>query len=89
MGPVVDPKQKDRVLSYLRRGEQEGVSFLLPGGEAQVPAYGGGFYVKPGLLTGSPGNVCGQEEIFGPVAYMMPFKSEDDVVALVNRSSLA
>ena len=37
MGPVVSPKQKDRVLGYLRRGVEEGASALLPGGEAGNP----------------------------------------------------
>ncbi len=71
MGPVVSAKQKDRVLGYLRRGVAEGASALLPGGEAEIPEFKGGFYVKPALLTGPPENVCAQEEIFGPVAYVM------------------
>jgi acyl-CoA reductase-like NAD-dependent aldehyde dehydrogenase len=86
MGPVVSPKQKDRVLGYLQRGAAEGASALLRGGEAEIPGFSGGFYVKPALLTGSPDNVCAREEIFGPVAYLMPFKTEDEAVDLVNRS---
>ncbi len=86
MGPVVSSKQKDRVLGYLRRGEAEGASALLQGGEAEVPEFKGGFYVKPAMLTGSPENVCAREEIFGPVAYLMPFKAEAEAVDLVNRS---
>ena len=86
MGPVVSPKQKDRVLGYLRRGVAEGASALLPGGEAEIPEFKGGFYVKPALLTGPAENVCAREEIFGPVAYVMPFKGEDEAVDLVNRS---
>ena len=86
MGPVVSPKQKDRVLGYLRRGVAEGASALLPGGEAEIPEFKEGFYVKPALLTGPAENVCAREEIFGPVAYVMPFKAEDEAVDLVNRS---
>jgi aldehyde dehydrogenase (NAD+) len=86
MGPVVSLKQKDRVLGYLRRGVKEGASALLEGGEADIPDFRGGFYVKPALLAGSPDNLCAQEEIFGPVAYLMPFQAEDEVVELVNRS---
>jgi len=51
-----------------------------------VEAHPGGYYVKPALLEGDPNNVCAREEIFGPVAYVMPFKDEDEAVALVNRS---
>lgn len=86
MGPVVSLKQKDRVLGYLRRGAKEGATALLEGGEADIPDFRGGFYVKPALLSGSPDNLCAQEEIFGPVAYLMPFHSEDEAVELVNRS---
>ncbi len=86
MGPVVSRKQKDRVLGYLQRGTAEGASALLPGGETEIPGLEGGFYVKPALLTGPPENVCAREEIFGPVAYVMPFKTEEEAVDLVNRS---
>ena len=86
MGPVVSAKQKERVLGYLRRGTAEGASALLPGGEANVPGFEEGFYVKPALLTGPSENVCAREEIFGPVAYVIPFKTEEEAVDLVNRS---
>jgi len=87
MGPVVSEKQRQRVLGYLERGEKEGAKLLLRGGAATVPGHEGGFYVKPALLAGSPDNVACREEIFGPVAYVMPFTDEDEAVELVNRSS--
>ncbi len=86
MGPVVGEKQRRRVLGYLERGEKEGAKVLLRGGEAKVSGHEGGYYVKPALLSGPPENVCFREEIFGPVAYVMPFRQEDEAVELVNRS---
>src|SRR5713101_6673886 len=86
MGPVVSEKQRRRVLGYLERGEKEGAKVLLRGGEAKVNGHEGGYYVKPALLSGPPENVCFREEIFGPVAYVMPFREEDQAVDLVNRS---
>lgn len=86
MGPMVSEKQRRRVLGYLERGEQEGAKALLPGGIATVEGHEGGYYVKPALLTGTPENVCARDEIFGPVAYLMPFADEDEAVELVNRS---
>ena len=86
MGPVVSEKQRQRVLGYLDRGEKQGARFLLRGGAASVKGHEGGYYVKPALLTGSPDNVCAVEEIFGPVAYVMPFREESEAVELVNRS---
>jgi aldehyde dehydrogenase (NAD+) len=87
MGPVVSAKQRERVLGYVRRGQEEGAKALLAGGQATIAGAEGGFYVHPALLSGSPDNVCAREEVFGPFAYVMPFASEDEAVALVNRSS--
>ncbi len=87
MGPVVSRKQQDRVLGYVEKGLKEGASAVLTGGPAEVSGQPGGFYVKPALLAGDPDNVCAREEIFGPVAYLMPFGSEAQAVDLVNRST--
>lgn len=87
LGPVVSAKQRARVLGYLDKGVQGGASFLLAGGRADVKDHEGGYYVKPALLSGDPGNICAREEIFGPVAYVMTFNDEDKVIELVNSSS--
>ncbi len=42
--------------------------------------------MKPALLSGDPDNVCAREEIFGPVAIVIPFSDEDEVVKTVNGS---
>lgn len=87
IGPVVSEKQRARVLGYIEKGQKEGAKQLLKGGKASVKGHEGGYYVKPALLTGSPDNVCAREEIFGPVAFVMPFKKEDEAIELVNRSN--
>ncbi len=86
IGPVVSEKQRTRILTYLDKGTKEGAKLLLAGGKAKVKGYENGFYVKPALLTGAPDNVCAREEIFGPVAYVMRFKKEEEAIELVNRS---
>ncbi len=86
MGPVVSEKQRQRVLGYIERGEKEGAKALLEGGRASVPGHEAGFYVKPALLTGPSDNVCARDEIFGPVAYIMPFTEEKEAIELVNKS---
>lgn len=86
LGPLVSEKQRQRVLKYLEKGMNEGAKALLQGGPATVAGHPGGYYVKPCLLTGAPDNLCAEEEIFGPVAYVMPFDHEDEVLNLVNRS---
>jgi acyl-CoA reductase-like NAD-dependent aldehyde dehydrogenase len=86
MGPVVSEKQKRRVLGYLEDGERSGAEVLLRGGEAEVSGHQG-FFVRPSLLAGKPDNRCAVEEIFGPVAYLMQFRDEDEVIELVNSSN--
>jgi acyl-CoA reductase-like NAD-dependent aldehyde dehydrogenase len=87
IGPVVSEKQRARVLGYLDKGVKSGAKLLLEGGRAEVKGHEQGYYVKPALMTGEPGNVCAREEIFGPVAYVMSFTDEDKAVDLVNSST--
>ena len=86
MGPLVSEKQRQRVLGYLEKGAAEGASAVLGGRPVAVPGHEGGFYVSPALLSGGPDNACFREEIFGPVAYLTPFREEGEAVDLVNRS---
>jgi aldehyde dehydrogenase (NAD+) len=83
MGPVVNEKQRKRVLSYLDRGVKEGAKMVLEGGPAEVPGKNG-HYVKPALMEGTLENVAAREEIFGPVAYLAKFDSEDEALKMVN-----
>lgn len=83
MGPVVNQKQRERVLSYLERGVAEGAECVLQGGVAEVEGKSG-HYVKPALLAGSLDNVAAREEIFGPVAYLSQFESEQQAIEMAN-----
>ncbi len=85
MGPVVNPKQCQRVLSYLEKGLAEGATCVLAGGPAKVEGYAGN-YVKPALLAGSLDNVAAREEIFGPVAFLATFDSEEEAIAMANQT---
>ena len=79
MGPVVNEKQRQRVLNYLDKGVKEGARMIVEGGAADVPGKAG-HYVKPALMEGSLDNVAAREEIFGPVAYLAKFDSEDEAL---------
>lgn len=84
MGPVVNATQRDRVLGYLDKGLADGAEFVLEGGPACVEGCDNGYFVKPALLAGSLDNTAAREEIFGPVAFLTPFKDEDEAIALAN-----
>lgn len=86
MGPLVSPKQVSRVLGYLEKGCREGAEAVLAGGRAEVPGREQGCFVRPAILAGSPDNVACREEIFGPVPFILRFKSEAEALDLVNRS---
>ncbi|MFY9911629.1 MAG: aldehyde dehydrogenase family protein [Candidatus Sulfotelmatobacter sp.] len=85
MGPVVSSRQRDRILGYLDKAKQEGGDILLEGGRASV-ADKNGYYVKPALLAGDASNVACREEIFGPVAFVLRFRDEEEATGLVNQS---
>ena len=83
MGPVVNPKQCERVLGYQDKGKAEGAECLFGGGAAEVDGYEGN-YVNPTLLSGSLDNVAAREEIFGPVAYIATFETEQQAIEMAN-----
>jgi aldehyde dehydrogenase (NAD+) len=88
MGPIVSQEQFERVTGYLKIGTQE--ADLVFGGRhgAQlVPGRPGGYWVEPTLFmtTDNSKRIC-QEEIFGPVAVVIPFDTDDEAVAIANDS---
>jgi aminomuconate-semialdehyde/2-hydroxymuconate-6-semialdehyde dehydrogenase len=88
-GALVSRQHLDKVLSCLEVGRQEGGRVLCGGKRAEV---GGrcreGWFVEPTLLEGlGPATRTNQEEIFGPVATLQPFVSDDEAVALANATA--
>lgn len=85
MGPLVTQQQQERVNQYIKIGEQEGAkiayrSQLKDGLEK-------GFYVPPTLFTNVNNQMkIAQEEIFGPVAAVIPFKDVDEAINIANDS---
>ena len=78
MGPLVSKDQHDRVLGYLATGKQEGAKASI-GGDRGPQAKG--YFVQPTVFTGVNNDMkIAREEIFGPVASVIPFKDENDAV---------
>jgi acyl-CoA reductase-like NAD-dependent aldehyde dehydrogenase len=83
IGPVVDQSQMDQDLSYLRIGADEGAK-LVAGGE-RLNRQTTGFYLAPSLFTDADNSMrISREEIFGPVAAMIPAKDYEEALAIAN-----
>jgi aldehyde dehydrogenase (NAD+) len=82
LGPLVSAAQRDRVIRYINRGQEEGARLVLGGVDSPMER---GYYVEPCVFTGvEPGMTIEQEEIFGPVLSLVPFRSDDEAVAIAN-----
>jgi acyl-CoA reductase-like NAD-dependent aldehyde dehydrogenase len=78
MGPVVSKVQHQRVLGYIDAGKGEGAKAATGGGPGSQPK---GYFVQPTVFTGVRNDMkIAREEIFGPVAAVIPFKDENDAV---------
>lgn len=86
VGPMVSRKQYDRVQDYIRIGEQEAT--LLVGGQGKPLGLEQGNFVKATIFTNVKNNMrIAQEEIFGPVLAIIPYKDEDDAIQIANDTS--
>ncbi|MBB5162335.1 aldehyde dehydrogenase [Mycobacterium sp. AZCC_0083] len=85
IGPMVDAKQRDRVLGYLQTAIDEGARIVGRGVIPMDPAFAGGYWVPPTVLADvTPDSTVGQEEIFGPIALIMRFSTLDEAVEIAN-----
>jgi aminomuconate-semialdehyde/2-hydroxymuconate-6-semialdehyde dehydrogenase len=85
-GPLISTGHREKVQSYLDLALEEGASVLIGGG---VPDLGDelvdGAWIEPTLWTGLD-NSCRvvREEVFGPVAALIPFDTEEEAILLAN-----
>jgi acyl-CoA reductase-like NAD-dependent aldehyde dehydrogenase len=83
MGPLAFGDQQEKVNSYVELGVSEGATVLTGGGRPAVDLPG--YFYAPTVLTDVNNSMrVTREEIFGPVAAVMPFDTEDEVLALAN-----
>ena len=85
VGPVTTPAQYAKVLDYIGIAQGEGATAVLGGAAASRPECGDGWFVEPTIFTGvDNGMRIAQEEVFGPVLAVIPFRDEDEAVAIAN-----
>lgn len=84
MGPVVNKLQFDRVQEYIKIGIEEGATVLI-GGVGRPEGLERGYFVKPTIFANvTPEMRIAQEEIFGPVLVVIPYRTEEEAIEIAN-----
>jgi aldehyde dehydrogenase (NAD+) len=79
MGPLINARQRDRVVAYIEQGKAAG--HLVTGGGIRKP----GFFVEPTLITDVPPDASVvQEEIFGPVLVIQTYDDDEDALRIAD-----
>ncbi len=85
IGALVSKQHLEKVLSYVAIAQKEGANLLYGGKRVTIKGYENGYYMLPTILEVKSDNcIVNQEEIFGPVVTIMPFKSEEEVLQMAN-----
>jgi len=91
LGPLISAAQRDKALRYAQIGVDEGARLAAGGTVPDLPApLSDGFYLRPTVLADVTNDMrVAQEEIFGPVAAVVPFDTEADAIAMANDNRFA
>ena len=86
MGSQINKRQLEKILGWVETAKKEGATVLVGGEAAKVEGMDGAF-MQPTLLTNVTNDMAvAQNEIFGPVAVVIKFRTEEEVVAMANDS---
>jgi len=85
IGPLVSRRQRERVEGYIEAGKRDGAKAAVGGG--RPAAFTRGWFVEPTLFTDVDNSMkIAREEIFGPVLSVIPYRDENEAVAIANDS---
>ena len=85
IGPMVDARQRNKVLEYLQIALREGARLVTQGVLPTEERLRNGFWVAPTVLADiTPQMTVAQEEVFGPIASVMRFTEEDEAIEIAN-----
>ena len=86
LGPVASKRQYETVRGYIEIGLAEGAK-LVAGGLDRPAGLERGYFIKPTVFADVSNDMrIAREEIFGPVLCIIPFKDEDEAIAIANDS---
>jgi aldehyde dehydrogenase (NAD+) len=86
LGPVIRPERRAKIEEYIAAGKQEGATLVTGGGRpADLPR---GWFLQPTIFGDVQNHVrIAQEEIFGPVVAVIPFRDPEEAIRLANEST--
>ncbi|PQM61730.1 MAG: carnitine dehydratase [Rhodobacteraceae bacterium] len=85
IGPVTTEPQYKKILNYIEIAKRDGAKCVLGGKPHDGPGVKGNRFVEPTIFTGVKNNMrIAQEEVFGPILSVIPFKSEEEAIAIGN-----
>ena len=88
MGSQINEGQVKKILGYIDKAKAEGATIACGGERYTANGCDKGCFVKPTLITNANNHMCvAQEEIFGPVATVIKFKDEEEVIEMANDST--
>lgn len=88
IGPLIDGEAIKKVEEHVEDAKAKGARVLVGGHRLEGPPYDGGFFFAPTVLTGVTDDMkIVHEETFGPVAPVLSFKTEDEVIAKANATN--
>lgn len=83
LGPLISRRQLDSVLNYIDLGRGEGAD--LRAGGHRIDELGAGFFLQPTVFAGANNTMTvAREEIFGPVASIIPFDDTEEALRIAN-----
>jgi acyl-CoA reductase-like NAD-dependent aldehyde dehydrogenase len=86
VGPVVNETQLQTVMKYVEIGKNEGARLVVGGHRAESGSLARGWFHEPTIFADvEPTRTIAQEEIFGPVASLIPFSSFDEALHIANQ----
>jgi aldehyde dehydrogenase (NAD+) len=86
LGPVVSELQFERIQRLIETGIDEGAR-VVTGGPGRPDGLTRGYFIRPTVFAGvTPDMTIARDEIFGPVLSILPYRDEDDAIAMANDS---
>ena len=88
VGPIINRRQLERILGYLKKAREEGLEPLIGGHQLTEGDYAKGYFIEPTVFVGvTPEHTIWKEEVFGPVLSVASFSDLDEAIALANETT--